>query len=125
MKESICNYLEDLKCEIVLLDDCAGKGKTIIEKFECNSNVEKAIVLLSGDDELKPYGARKDSKRKVARQNVVFEFGYFVAKIGRENVIQIIDKKDTVKLLSDIAGSEYITFDKNGNWKRKLKKEII
>jgi len=44
--------------------------------------VDYAVVLLTPDD---PGGLRSDKsdQRARARQNVLFELGYFVAKLGR------------------------------------------
>jgi len=55
-----------------------------------------------------------------ARQNVVFEHGYMIGKIGRENVCAIV--KDNVETPNDISGVVYIAF--NGEWKIDLAKEL-
>jgi predicted nucleotide-binding protein len=49
----------------------------------------------------------KEIKR--ARQNVIFEYGYFVAKLTR-NKVCVIHKKE-VDIPSDIHGVEYIPID--------------
>jgi len=51
-----------------------------------------------------------------ARQNVIFELGYFFAKLGRDRVICIY--KNGVEIPSDIKGMNPITFDNS------LKKDV-
>jgi len=73
----------------IILNEQANEGRTIIEKFEEESQeVSAVIVLLSGDDIcIDKENQRKRLKR--ARQNVVFELGYFIGKFGRKKVIAL------------------------------------
>ena len=57
-----------------------------------------------------------------ARQNVIFELGYFISKIGRENVVVL--HKGNVEILSDFKGVIYIPYDDKGAWKMELAKEM-
>ena len=63
--------------------------KTIIEKFEEYSDVGFAIILMTPDD--KGYLADEPvSTKNRARQNVIFEHGYFIGKLGRERVVALV-----------------------------------
>ena len=57
-----------------------------------------------------------------ARQNVVFEHGYLISKLGRNNVCALV--KDSVEVPNDISGIVYIPLDNNGGWKIPLAKEM-
>ncbi len=107
-------YSEDLKP--IVLDQQANKGKTIIEKLEHHSNVSYAIVLLSPDD------ATNEKEVYRVRQNVIFEFGYFVSKLTRENISIITKNKHEMEFFSDIDGICYIEYEKD--WKEQLRKEF-
>lgn len=68
------------------------------------------MLLLTPDDV--GYTISEDSlpdterqKEKRARQNVIFEFGYFVAKLGRQRVCCLYKKG--VTLPTDISGILY------------------
>ena len=77
----VCRFLEKLKLQPIVLHEQASRGMTVIEKIEANSEVEFAVVLMTADD----VGAVKTASDKLApraRQNVVLELGYFVARIG-------------------------------------------
>lgn len=76
-KESVARFLQKLDLEPIKLHELPNAGKTIIEKFEHHSNeVGYAVVLLTPDD----LGRNKNNKMDLqprARQNVIFELGYF------------------------------------------------
>jgi predicted nucleotide-binding protein len=110
LKSDLEVFLHEVGLEPVVLHRKADEGLTIIEKFERYSDVSFAFVLLTPDDiayvaseaDLEP------DKRAIelrARQNVVFEFGYFAAKLGRANVCCIY--KAGVTLPTDISGLLY------------------
>lgn len=105
----------------VVLDFEASGGKTLIEKFEAKaSEASVAVVLLTPDD----IGAAKSSPSDLqprARQNVVFEMGFFVGSLTRSRVITI---NDGVETPSDVAGLVYIPRDAP-NWYEKLRKELV
>lgn len=54
-----------------------------------------------------------------ARQNVIFEHGYLMGLIGRENVLAIV--KGDIELPSDISGVVYID---DTNWEMDLLREL-
>ena len=106
--------------EPVILHEQADRGRTIIEKFEAQAaRVASAIVLLTGDDEGGAVG--KPQKRR-ARQNVVFELGFFVAKLGRDRVV--ILHEQGVELPSDIHGVLYVPLDREGAWRNSVAREL-
>ena len=57
-----------------------------------------------------------------ARQNVVFEMGYFMALLGRERVMLLL--QDGVEEPSDLKGVVYTALDKDSAWKYRLVKEL-
>jgi len=121
-KEKVARFLMKLGLEPVLLDEQAAHGRTLIEKLEA-SPVDFAVVLLTGDD----VGALRSSEpqrlRPRARQNVIFELGYSIAKLGREYVCALYEEQ--VELPSDFRGVEYKPLDSAGAWKSKLAKELL
>lgn len=118
-KFEVARYLEnDLRVKAIILHEQANKGQTIIEKFESQSAVDFAIALWTADDQGK---SKKEADLKPrARQNVIFETGFFIGKLGRENVIVLFE--DGIEIPSDYSGVIFISFD--GNWKYDLRKEI-
>jgi hypothetical protein len=120
IKQSVARFLEKLDLEPIILHEQPNKGQTIIEKFEANSDVGFAVVLLAPDDEGKS-AIGKDLKPRT-RQNVILELGYFIGRLGRAKVCALY--KDNVELPSDIHGVTYVSYDKVGAWRLELAREI-
>jgi len=103
-------FLREIGLEPVVLHRQPDEGLTVIEKFERHSDVGFAFVILTPDDIAydKSQAEVDERQRKVeyrARQNVIFEFGYFAGKLGRANVCCIY--KEGVTLPSDLSGLLY------------------
>lgn len=120
-KHELARFLERIKLEAVILHEQANQGRTIIEKFiEHADEVAFAVVLFTPDD---LGGAQLSSAQTArARQNVVFELGYFVAKLGRGKVCLL--RKGDVEIPSDLYGVVYTNLDENEGWKISLLKEL-
>jgi predicted nucleotide-binding protein len=77
-------------------------------------------VLLTPDDMGR---ARNETQLEPrARQNVLLELGYFIAKLGRERVCAL--KRGEVVIPSDFAGVVWEEMDSAGGWKSRLGKEL-
>lgn len=67
-------------------------------------------------------GGKEGNLKARARQNVVFEHGFLMAKIGRNNVCALV--KDSVETPNDISGVVYVAMDSEGAWEFKIAKEM-
>lgn len=116
----VSEVLRKLKLEPIILKDEASKSNTIIEKIErLSSDVGFGIVLYTACD---IGGKDLDSLQPRARQNVVLEHGYLMAKLGRENTLAL--KKGNVETPSDIQGLVYTPMDEHKAWQYKLVDEL-
>ena len=120
-KEKVARFLMKLGLEPVLLDEEAAHGRTLIEKLEACAPIAFAVVLLTGDD-VGALAAESRDPHPRARQNVIFELGYFVAKLGRGRVCAVYD--EGVELPSDFCGVEYKVLDHAGAWRATLAREL-
>lgn len=117
LKTEVARFVEKLGFEAIILHEKASAGKTIIEKIEHYSDVSFGIVLYTECD---IGGKNKDVLKSRARQNVVFEHGYLIGKIGRKNVVALV--KGDIEKPNDISGVVYI--DVLSNWQIDLVKEM-
>lgn len=145
IKYEVEEFLISIELEPIILHKQADLGKTIIEKVEYYSDVSFAVILLTKEDvgtkhiQYVPVAKNPTNKavlaanirtnrttlqnlRWRARQNVIFEFGYFIAKLGRDRVAALCE--DRIERPSDIDGLLYTPLDQGGKWKKKLAKEI-
>ena len=117
LKESVARIIEKQGIEAIILSEQINQGRTVIEQFEDYSDVGGAICLFTADD----FGRAKDSENDScrARQNVVFEAGYFMGKLGRNHVVILADKG--VEIPSDLAG---VVYTDTNNWQVDMLKEL-
>ena len=117
LKEALARLLEKQEIHPVILSEQANGGKTIIEKFEENSDVSAAICLFTADDEGKAKTA--DTYKARARQNVVFEAGYFAGKLGRDHLVILAD--NNIEIPSDLQG---VVYSEANSWQLDVLKEL-
>lgn len=119
LKIEVARFIEKLGIEAIILHEKASSGNTIIEKIEKHSNVGFGIVLYTPCD----VGAKNEESPNLqtrARQNVVFEHGFLIGKIGRKNVCALV--KGNIEKPNDISGVVYISTEQE--WKLSLAKEL-
>ena len=116
-KYELSGFLYEQGLIPIILHEQVNNGQTIIEKIENNSDVACAIILLTPDDEGKLKNSENPLKTR-ARQNVVFEAGYFMGKLGRNRTILLSGVEET---MSDIDGIVYLDIN---NYKSALLQEL-
>lgn len=122
-KQEVARYIESLGIEVIILHEQASSGMTIIEKIEHYSEeADFAIVLYTACDLGRGIQETNVHPRNRARQNVVFEHGYLMAKLSRQNVCALV--KGEIETPNDISGVVYVGLDALGAWKAEVKKEL-
>jgi predicted nucleotide-binding protein len=120
--ETVARYVEKIGAAVVVLHEQANEGRTVIEKFEVHARTRYAIVLMSGDDRGGSRETAYDEQKLRARQNVLLELGFFIAKLGRTKVTVLYE--EGVEIPSDMSGVLYIKLDELGAWKLPLGHEL-
>jgi len=122
LKEATARLVEKIGLEAVILHEQPKGGKTIIGKLEkLADRVGYAIILYTPYDEGREKGSENSKPR--ARQNVVFEHGLFMGKLGSERVCVL--RKGEVEKPSDDQGILYIEVkDGSNEWKHEVAKEL-
>ena len=145
LREQVIVYLQSLKLEPVLIEKSHGAEETLIDRFESYSQQSAfALVFLTGDEIGKPapansiepsnFGTAKKSemaryrvakeriemKKRRARENELFELGYFIGSMGRARVRVL--SEEIFERPSDVDGILYIPLDER--WKERLLEEL-
>ena len=98
--------------------------KTIVQKFHDYPEIGFAAVALSPDD----IGYRKDQftekARFRARQNVVFELGFLIGKLGRNRVFVLVRDENNFELPTNYFDAIYTPFDRMGHWQFDLIRQL-
>ena len=124
MKQAVARTLEKMRLEPIILHEKPSEGRTIIEKFTDYSEVSFAVVLLSPDDIAYPKDRSQKDARLRARQNVIFELGFFIGKLGRNRVLVLYQDEENFEMPSDYSGVLYTPYDSSGRWQFDLIKEL-
>ncbi|MGI8961734.1 MAG: TIR domain-containing protein [Bryobacteraceae bacterium] len=104
------NYLQNWLGfdEPTILAEQPSMGATILEKFEAYaSDADWVFVLLTPDD-TGHFAGEPESAQPRARQNVVFELGYFQGLMRRQSGRIILLHKGALEIPSDLSGIVYI-----------------
>lgn len=121
-KTKAARFVHKLGLNPIILHEQASSGNTIIEKIEKYSNVGFGIILYTACD-IGSSIANKANLNNRARQNVVFEHGYLIGKIGRKNVCALV--KGEIEVPNDISGVVYVPMnDDDDSWGYKVAKEM-
>ena len=101
------SMLGEMGLRPIVLVEQDDRGLTIIEKFEYYAaNCSFAFILMTPDDRSEGGGDIEAKWR--ARQNVIMELGWFMARLGRERVIILYTGE--LEIPSDILGVVYLEF---------------
>ena len=121
-KETVARFLTYIKLNPIILHEKPNLGRTIIQKFEDHTEEAAYAIALLTPDDIGAAESERDNLQNRARQNVIFEFGYFRGKLGPKRVCGL--KKGNIEDPTDLSGVIYIPFDDKGTWKTELVKEM-
>jgi predicted nucleotide-binding protein len=110
----------------IVLQDEPSLGLTIVEKFEQHANdVDVVFVLLTPDDVGHLASSDANSAHFRARQNVLFELGYFYGRLRRSSGRIILLTEGNLELPSDIGGVPWIDMSRGFRYAiPELRKEL-
>jgi predicted nucleotide-binding protein len=103
VSSDVIQILQKLELEPIILHEESNRQKTILEKIECYPPVSFAVVILSPDDLVYPKEGTLDQAKFRAAQSVILELGYFLGKLGKQNVVAIYKKEENFKVPTDIT----------------------
>lgn len=116
-KLEVARTLEHAGFAPIILSEQASSGRTIIKQIETYTDVCFGVILYTPCD-LGRANKEDAQEQPRARQNVVFEHGYLIAKLGEERVCALL--KDGVETPGDMDGVVYIPMDEYGGWIKRL-----
>jgi predicted nucleotide-binding protein len=119
-KNEVARFLSKIGLEEIILHERPNRGRHLLTKFQEEADgAGFAVVLITPDDQ---GGLAAEPPRGRARQNVVFELGFFIGKLGPSNVAALV--KGDVEKPSDFDGVGYIPLDAAGAWKGLLARKF-
>jgi len=119
-REMAARFILQIGFDPIILFEQPNQGCTVIEKVVKHGDVSFAVVLLTPDDVGRAQTATELEPRP--RPNVLLELGYFLGRLGRENVCSLM--RGNVSIPSDFAGVVWTALDEAGAWKQSLAREL-
>jgi len=120
-KESLSKFIERLGLRALIIHEPTEGGRSIIEKLGQFPNIDFAIFLFTTGDIAPSRDKPREGQARVS-QNVDFEFGYFVGKLGQKRVCVLY--KEGVEIPLNYPGIAVIPIDSRGGWRLLVAKEI-
>jgi len=120
VKDKVASFISKLGIEPIILNEQINRGQTLLEKFEEYSDISVAIIIFTNED----MGNNNDESEyeKKARQNMIFEVGYFLGELGDRNMIVIAEQG--VILPSVLEGYDYFKMDSEEKWKKDIAEKL-
>ncbi len=133
-RDDVVQYVQGLQIKPVILSRIGGAQQSLLQKF-MNYALEArfAVVLISADDlgaSRKQYetpGVGERSLQFRARQNVIFELGFFYGRLGWENVFVVYKPPPVFPNFehpSDLLGTVYDELDAANEWRGSLSQRL-
>jgi len=98
-------------------DGVFGLGSGTLESLvRVLDHFDFAIIILSPDDLLES----RDRSFASPRDNVIFELGLFMGRLGRRRTIIVHEQQDDLKLPSDLAGITFARYRRRENMSAAL-----
>lgn len=123
------NFLYKLSLEGIVLNQHLNQGRTIIQKLldlALNPQVGFGIVLYTPDDlgQISRELEQNSEMTARARQNVIFEHGLLVGKLGMSKVIALKKSDQFLEMPNDLSGVIYEQYDSSGSWQYRIAREM-
>ena len=99
--------------ELVIWDETLMKpGRSYLESLlEIVTNFDYAVAVLGGDDLTIQQGVSNPA----SRDNVFFELGLFMSRLGRERTFIVTDKERAARIPSDLAAIHTVRYLQSGS----------
>ena len=125
MKKAITGALTKLSLLPLVVCEEPSQGKKIVETFSRDyADVGFAVVLLSPDDFAYAKNEAATKRKLRPRQDVVFELGFLLGKLGRGNVLVFFKECANFEIPTDFEGINVAAFDDRDSWKLALVREL-
>lgn len=120
-KGFVLEFIKKLGLRPLTVHEQTNGSKDLIEKFRDISTIHFAIVLIPPHDATIPEDKRGERRARLI-QDIVFEFGYVVGKLGHERVCALCQEGKEIPL--DYPGVVFIPMDSRGVWRLLVAREI-
>jgi len=120
-KDSVLKFIEKVGLQALILQEQLNGSRSIMEKLGKFSNINFAIILVTPDDTTPSEDKPREGKACVS-QDMIFELGYFVGKLGPGRVCALY--QEGMEIPFDYSDIVCVPMDPRERWKLLVAKEI-
>jgi predicted nucleotide-binding protein len=119
--ESVLRFIEKVGLQAYSFQEQTNGSHSIMEKFGKFSNINFAILLITPEDLIPPEDKLMGKKSWIS-QNVIFELGFLVGKLGLGRVCVLYH--EGMEIPFDFSDIVCVPMDTRGRWRLLVAKEI-
>ena len=121
MKDDVVSILEKLELKIVLRESLAQEETSFAQSIEADESIQFAIVVLCADEMGYKKTQTPNEAKARARQQLLFDLGFMVGKIGRDRVFVLHEDIEFPTGFFDVL---YTPYASNGGWQLELLRQL-
>lgn len=118
----VTQTLQKLELEPIVLHEAPESRQTLIEKIGEHNHVSFAVVVLSPDELAYPKNETINEAKYLPKQDIVFELGYFLGRLGNENVVAVYRKGKNFEIPNQYSGILWV--EHKTGWYFELIKQL-
>ncbi|MCW4023343.1 MAG: nucleotide-binding protein [Candidatus Bathyarchaeota archaeon] len=122
MNTDVLETLEKLELETIVLNEELNNEKKLVEKVNGCPNISFGVVLLFPDDSVCFQEKTSDETKYRVSQNVIFELGFLLGKLGKQNIVAVYLPKKGFEIPNQYEGIRWVEY--KGGWYFKLINEL-
>ncbi len=120
----VMEFLNTASADVVKKEDDRRRGESLLDQLNRVVSPDFAVFVLSPDFYFYPRTQDVDRARLMAAQEIIFQLGYLVAKLGRERVLVLYQESDHFRRPTDYFDIFYVPMTANAVWKIDLAKRL-
>lgn len=119
-RDEVSALLSQIGLQGIVLHEQPNMGRHLLTKFIDEAELVAFAIVVMTDDDVGSLRGRQLAPR--ARQNVILELGYFLARLGQRRICALISPG--LETPSDFDGIVYIKMDATRTWQTELIREL-
>jgi len=124
VNHEIMEFLNAMSADVIQKDNDRRRGESLMDQLNRCASTDFAIFVLNADFYFYPRTQSYESARLMAAQEIIFQLGYLVAKLGRERLVVLYQESDYFRRPTDYFDLFYVPVTSNGVWKADLVKRL-
>lgn len=124
MEKDVISLLKKIDLQPLLRHNRLDSIKSLEQEFADQTNANFAVVILSSDEFVYSKNGKPGDAKLRARQDIIFDLGYLLGRLGRQNVLALYYEQKSFLLPTLLHNAVYLPYDKGGGWQQALMKRL-